>query len=78
MSRLIIETKLSADIYFKKDLHNKHTEHWQPTQLQKISCQSLLPSGSMGPGNVCNFYLVKNHKISNTLLIALAGEKNNC
>ncbi len=34
-------------------------------QLRSISCPFLPPGGSMDPGYICNFYLVKNEENDN-------------
>ncbi len=43
--------------------------------LGEISCQFLLPRGSIAPDMFCNFYLVKIHKIANNSATTEAREK---
>jgi hypothetical protein len=40
-----------------------------------ISCQFLLPGGSIGPRYFCNFYIAKNHKIANNSATTAVREK---
>ena len=60
----------------KNSTDNSHNSAKDLKQLGYVSFQFLTLGGSMGPRNVLQLYLLKNHKIDNNSTTTEAKEKS--